>query len=68
MPLIRSCCGSSEVQWTTGSNAVAGSARMRRQTSYPDMPGIMTSSKTRSGFSDATLTNASSPELALTTA
>ena len=33
MPLTRSCCGSSEVHITTGSSAVAGFSRMRRQTS-----------------------------------
>ena len=49
MPLMRSCCGSSDVHSTTGRSAVAGSLRRRRQTSYPDMPGIITSSSTRSG-------------------
>jgi hypothetical protein len=68
MPLIRSCCGSSDVHRTTGNNAVAGSARRRRQTSYPDMPGIITSSSTRSGRSAATLASASSPFTAVATA
>jgi hypothetical protein len=46
---------------------VAGSARSRRQTSYPDKPGIITSSRTISGGSAATLVSASSPLTAVVT-
>ena len=67
MPLIRSCCGSSDVHSTTGSSVVSGSSRMRRHTSYPEMPGIITSSSTRSGFSDLMRASPSSPLLAVTT-
>jgi hypothetical protein len=68
MPFTRSCAGSSAVTITTGSMAVAGFSRSLRQTSYPVMPGIITSSRTRSGFSVSTFSSASLPELAVTTA
>ena len=42
--------GRAKVTSTTGRSAVAGVCRMRRQTSYPERPGIMTSSSTMSGM------------------
>ena len=64
MPLMRSVAGSSAVTITTGSVAVAGVSRMRLQTSYPLMPGMTTSSSTRSGLCCAMRSSASVPEAA----
>src|SRR5262245_16391740 len=46
---------------TIGMWAILGLDLMRRQTSKPSIPGIMTSSKTMSGSSAATRVNACSP-------
>jgi hypothetical protein len=56
-----------DVTITTGSTAVAGSARNRLQTSYPSSTGISTSSRTRSGCRAATASSASPPSAAVTT-
>ncbi|MNT13897.1 hypothetical protein D3C72_1488800 [compost metagenome] len=50
-PRIRSCRPSSAVTSTTGICRVFGSSLRRRQVSNPSMPGIMTSSRIRSGCS-----------------
>jgi len=68
MPFTRSGPGSSAVTMTTGSMAVAGLSRSFRQTSYPLMPGIMTSRSTRSGPSRSTQASASAPLVAVSTA
>src|SRR5262249_9401292 len=52
---------------TTGRCAVLGSDLMRRQTSKPSMPGIITSSSTMSGLVSATFARASTPLKAVTT-
>src|SRR5213592_679989 len=46
-----------------GSAAVAGSARSRRQTSSPSMPGSMRSRTSRSGTEARTRASASVPDL-----
>ena len=52
----------------TGSIAVAAFWRIFRHTSYPLMPGIMTSSKTSAGCSLSIFSSASAPLAAVTTA
>jgi len=46
---------------------VAESSFSRRQTSKPSMPGIITSSSTRSGFSSAAMASAVAPSDAVRT-
>ena len=53
---------------TTGMCAIAASARICRHTSYPSMPGIWTSSSTRSGGSPLrAISSAAAPDSALRT-
>ncbi len=52
---------------TTGSVAVARLPRILRQTSYPLISGMTTSSRTRSGCSFSTFSSAWAPEDAVTT-
>ena len=68
MPFTRSCVGSSAVTMMTGSIAVAAFWRIRRHTSYPLIPGIITSSRTRPGCSFSIFASASAPLAAVTTA
>src|SRR4029077_9325844 len=51
----------------TGMHASSGSARIRFSNVGPSMPGIMTSSTTRSGCSTRIFTNARSPPSLVTT-
>ena len=48
----------------TGMSQVAGLSLMRRHTSYPSMPGIMMSSRTRSGWRACTRSSALAPSVA----
>ncbi len=66
-PRTQSSVPSSEVTITTGTPRIAGISRMRRQTSKPSMPGITTSSSTRSGACAATRASAASPLSACST-
>src|SRR4051794_32018200 len=52
---------------TTGRNAVRSSSRNRRQTSYPFIPGISMSRRTRSGTRALARSSASGPDEAHTT-
>jgi hypothetical protein len=54
MPRTRLCWSSSAVTSTIGIIAVAVSAFRRSQISKPSLPGIMTSSRIRSGGVDIT--------------
>ena len=64
---MRSDCASSEVTSTTGSSAVAASARSRRHISYPSMPGMRMSETTMSGRAARTRSSALSPSSAVST-
>ena len=66
-PLTRSRMSLSAVTMTTGICAVRAVFLIRRQTSNPSMPGIMTSSSTRSGISRATVSSAVGPSWAVRT-
>ncbi len=66
-PRTRSSGWSSAVTMITGMCCVAGLALMRRHTSMPSRPGIITSSSTMSGFSRFTASSASTPFMAVTT-
>src|SRR3954447_20292536 len=61
MPSMRAS-ESCEVTITTGMSPVASSSRIRRQTSYPFIPAIWTSRRTRSGSSATTRSSASGPD------
>src|SRR5688572_18313687 len=67
MPRTRLPWSSSAVTRTTGINAVAGSALSRSQTSKPLMPGIITSSSTRSGGVAAMCASAPAPSYTAST-
>ncbi len=66
-PCTRSEGASSAVTMTTGTWASSASAFMRRQTSKPSMPGIITSRRTRSGLWAEAAFSASGPLDAVTT-
>ena len=66
-PRIRSEGSDSAVTMMTGMCAVAGTLLIRRATSKPSMPGIITSSSTMSGGASAMLSSASCPLMAVTT-
>ena len=63
-PFSRSWGSDRAVTMMTGMQAVAGSALRRRQTSKPDMSGIITSSRIRSGCSSRARASAAAPESA----
>ena len=66
--LTRSSTSCSAVTMTTGMILASSSAFSRRTTSNPSIPGIMTSSRIRSGGDSAAFTSPSSPFRARSTA
>ena len=66
-PCTLSEAWSSAVTMTTGTCRVLGALLMRRQTSKPSMPGIITSSSTTSTRSASSTSSASLPECAVST-
>ena len=61
IPRTRSSTAFSAVISTTGISRVSGSPLRTRSALKPSMPGIITSSRTRSGGAAATRSSASSP-------